>query len=93
MGISTFNKKETTIIQLFTEAKVLEALQHPNIIRLKEFYKTQSKKLVLILEQAEGGDLKERIDAQKGAPFDEKVIQSNIKSLDFTAMSRIEVLP
>ena len=68
--------KENTIIQLFTEAKVLEALQHPNIICLKEFYKTQSKKLVLILEQAEGGDLKERINSQKGDHFPEKLITS-----------------
>ena len=43
---------------MFIEAKILEALKHPNIIRLHEFYKTKSKKLVLILEYAKGGDLK-----------------------------------
>lgn len=37
---------------MFIEAKILEALQHPNIIRLNEFYKTKSRKLVLILDYA-----------------------------------------
>jgi serine/threonine protein kinase len=46
---------------MFTEAKILEALDHPHIIKLYEFYKTKSKKLVLILEFADGKDLSEVI--------------------------------
>lgn len=60
---------------MFTEVKVLQALRHPNIIKLKESYKTQSNKLVLILEYAEGGDLKARIDTQKGQFFPEEKIK------------------
>ena len=52
---------EDVTIQMFREAKILEALDHPNIVKLFEFYKTRSKKLVLILEYAQGGDLSELI--------------------------------
>lgn len=58
-------------MQLFTEAKVLEAIKHPYIIHLQDFYKTHSEKLVLILDYADGGDLKDRITAQKGQFFSE----------------------
>ena len=40
-------------MQMFSEAKILEALDHPHIIKLYEFYKTKSNKLVIILEYAE----------------------------------------
>jgi hypothetical protein len=80
-------------MQLFTEAKVLEALIHPNIVCLKESYKTESQKLVLILEQAEGGDLKAKIDIQKGEYFTEEIVTSNLISLDFATMSRTKILP
>lgn len=79
-------------MQLFTEAKVLEALIHPNIVCLKESYKTESQKLVLILEQAEGGDLKDKIDAQKGEYFPEEEITSNLISLDITVVPRTQIL-
>lgn len=58
-------KKKTIQIQLFQEAKILEALKHSSIIELKEFYRTKSNKLVLILEYAENGDLNETIENQK----------------------------
>ena len=40
----------------------MEAMRHQNIIELKEFYRTKSQKLVMILEFAEGGDLQEKVD-------------------------------
>ncbi len=80
-------------MQMFTEAKVLEALIHPNIVCLKESYKTESQKLVLVLEQAEGGDLKEKIDAQKGEYFPEELLTSILISLDVAIVSGTEVLP
>ncbi len=46
-------------------------LIHPYIIAIKESYKTESKKLVLILEYASGGDLKERVDSRRGKHFEE----------------------
>lgn len=35
----------------------MEALQHPNIIKLIESYKTKSKKLCIVMEYADAGDL------------------------------------
>jgi serine/threonine protein kinase len=64
------------VIQLFTEAKILEALKHPHIINLKDFYKTHSNKLVLILEYASGSDLGRRIQEMQGARFDETLVRS-----------------
>lgn len=39
------------------EAKILEALNHPNIIRFREVYKTKKGKLCIVMNYADGGDL------------------------------------
>lgn len=39
------------------EAKILEALKHPNIVKFKEVYKTKKGKLCIVMEYADGGDL------------------------------------
>ena len=74
------DKKKNTVIQFFQEAKLLEAMRHPNIIQLKEFYRTESKKLVMILEFAEGGDLQGQVDdmIEQEKVFEEKQILSKI---------------
>ncbi len=36
------------------EAKILEALIHPNIIRFREVYKTKTGKLCLVMDYADG---------------------------------------
>ncbi len=36
------------------EAKILEALIHPNIIRFKEVYKTKRGKLCIVMDYADG---------------------------------------
>jgi NIMA (never in mitosis gene a)-related kinase len=53
-------------------------MRHPNIIQIKEFYRTKSGKLVMILEFAEGGDLQEEVDrmVKEGRQFEEKRILS-----------------
>ena len=43
------------------EAKILEALKHPNIIRFREVYKTPSEKLCIVMDYANGGDLENAI--------------------------------
>ena len=43
------------------EAKILEVLQHPNIVRFKEVYKTKKGKLCIVMDYADGGDLQGRI--------------------------------
>ena len=46
------------------EAKILEVLQHPNICRFKEVYKTRKNKLCIVMDYADGGDLQGRIKAK-----------------------------
>jgi NIMA (never in mitosis gene a)-related kinase len=43
------------------EAKILEAFSHPNIVKFKEVYRTKRGKLCIVMEFANGGDLKSRI--------------------------------
>ena len=47
------DEKKTTL----KEAKILEALKHPNIVKFKEVYKTKKGKLCIVMEYADGGDL------------------------------------
>ena len=75
------NFEEKMLMQLFSETKILEALTHPNIIKLYEFYKTKSEKLVLILEYAEGDDLYKKILERKKKYFLEKDIKKWIIQL------------
>ena len=39
------------------EAKILEALSHPNIIKFREIYQTKQQKLHIVMEYADGGTL------------------------------------
>ncbi len=47
--------------ELLIDAKILEVINHPNIIRFREVYKTKSKKLCIVMDYAENGNLKEQI--------------------------------
>ena len=52
MVLSTMSddeKKET-----LKEAKILQALQHPNIVKFREVYKTKKGKLCIVMEYADG---------------------------------------
>ena len=39
------------------ESKILELLQHPNIIRFREVYKTKTGKLCIVMDYADGTSL------------------------------------
>ena len=39
------------------EAKVLRVLNHPNIIEFKEVYRTKHKRLCIVMDYADGGDM------------------------------------
>ena len=39
------------------EAKLLEAFNHPCIIKFREVYKTKNGKLCIVMNFADGGDL------------------------------------
>lgn len=47
------------------EVKILEKLDHPNIVRFREIYRTNKDKLSFVMEYADGGDLATRITEQK----------------------------
>lgn len=40
--------------ETFREAKILEVLNHPNIIRFKEVYKTTKGQLCIVMDYADG---------------------------------------
>jgi len=40
--------------QAFKEAKIMEFLKHPNIIRFREVYKTKRGNLCLVMDYADG---------------------------------------
>ena len=47
------------------EAKILEVLNHPNICRFREVYKTKKGQLCIVMDFADGGDLYTKIANQK----------------------------
>ena len=49
----------------YMEAKILEVLNHPNIIRFKEVYKTKAGQLCIVMDFADDGDLAEKVKKQK----------------------------
>jgi NIMA (never in mitosis gene a)-related kinase len=58
------------------EAKILEKLDHPNIIKFREVFitKTPSTSLHIVMDYAEGGDLFSRIKERNGKYFTEPQI-------------------
>lgn len=46
------------------EAKILEVLNHPNITRFREVYKTKKGKLCIVMDYADDGDLQSRVKSQ-----------------------------
>ena len=47
--------------EVLIDAKILEVLSHPNIIRFREVYKTKKKQLCIVMDYADNGNLKEQI--------------------------------
>ena len=56
------------------EGKILEAFTHPYIIRFREVYRTPKNKLCLVMDFADGGDLKTKLKEQNGRKFPEEQI-------------------
>jgi NIMA (never in mitosis gene a)-related kinase len=61
---------------VFNEVNILEKLDHPNIIKLFEFFDSKVPKhtLNIVTEYADDGDLSEKIKAQNNKPFNESDI-------------------
>lgn len=49
------------------EAKILEVLNHPNIIKFKDVFKNRELQLNVVMEYADGGELSERIKEKRRA--------------------------
>ena len=47
--------------ETLNEAKILEVLNHPNITRFREVYKTKKGKLCIVMDYADDGDLQGKI--------------------------------
>eukprot|EP00347_Sterkiella_histriomuscorum_P017105 403350648 len=67
--MSEQEKRETV-----QEAKILEALSHPNIVKFIEVFKTKKGKLCIVMDFADGGDLQARVKEQRGRMFSESQI-------------------
>eukprot|EP01016_Furgasonia_blochmanni_P023107 TRINITY_DN25027_c0_g1_i1.p1 TRINITY_DN25027_c0_g1~~TRINITY_DN25027_c0_g1_i1.p1 ORF type:complete len:382 (-),score=71.27 TRINITY_DN25027_c0_g1_i1:59-1204(-) len=68
------NMKEEDRKATLKEAKILEALKHPNIVSFREVYKTKKGRLCIVMDYADGGDLSSRIQQARGHYFPEKQI-------------------
>jgi len=58
------NMSEEERRETLREAKILEVLAHPNIVKFKEVYKTRKNKLCIVMDFADGGDLQGSIKAK-----------------------------
>jgi serine/threonine protein kinase len=72
IDIRSLNQQEKE--ETLREAKILKALDHPNIIRFKDAYTSKRGKLCIVMDYADGGDLQTKIKEQKGALFSENQI-------------------
>jgi NIMA (never in mitosis gene a)-related kinase len=77
--IISFNIKTKTDDEkgdILNQLKLLKKLDHPNIIKIKEYYinKNPLEYLNIVTEFADGGCLDEKIEAQKKEPFPESQI-------------------
>ena len=52
---------EEEIQDTYKEAKIMQVLNHPNIVCFREVYKTKKKRLCIVMDYADGGDLQSAI--------------------------------
>jgi serine/threonine protein kinase len=52
MDLNTMSEEEKK--ETLKEAKILEAFNHPNIVKFREVYKTKKGKLCIVMEYADG---------------------------------------
>lgn len=74
-ALKTLSKRKLNrdkLLKLKEEVQFMADLDHPNILRLIEYFETNDS-LYLILELCRGGELLERLHEQKGSHYSEKV--------------------
>lgn len=72
MDLNAMAKSERD--ETIKEAKILELLHHPNIVKFREVYQTKKGKLCIVMEYADGADLAKRVKDAKGQFFTEQQI-------------------
>lgn len=50
---------------VFREAEIMKSLNHKNIVKIKNCYTLSDMKVVFVMEFLEGGELLERVEAEK----------------------------
>lgn len=73
-ALKSLNKGDMTeaqIVQLRNEIEIMTELDHPNILRIQEFFET-GEHIYIILELCNGGDLLSCINKQKDYHFSER---------------------
>ena len=53
--------------QTLQEAKILEVLNHPNVVRFREVYKNKKGVLCIVMDYCDGGNLEDVIKARRKA--------------------------
>ena len=61
--------------RIYYEIELHRALDHPNIVKMYEWFEDEEK-IFIIMELCSGGNLQERIVANKNVRFDENSIAS-----------------
>ena len=56
------------------EVKIMEGLDHPNIIRFREVYRTKENILCIVMDYADGGDLLDKLKKANGSYLPESQI-------------------
>lgn len=74
-AVKCLNKRKVKLDklkQLQQEIRIMVQLDHPSILRLHEFYETRDV-IYMVLELCQGGELLDRLHAQEGEKFPEKI--------------------
>ena len=72
--ISKASLKQTGESKFFEEVEILKSLDHPNILRVFEFYQNE-KKYYLITEYCSGGNLFNQLKTEKQLPTEQKIAE------------------
>lgn len=72
VNLNCMSKEERD--ETIKEAKILEVLKHPNIVKFKEVFKTKKGKLCIVMDFADGGDLARKLKEAGGRLLPEQQI-------------------
>ena len=85
--IITKNKaKKSSIQQIQRELSILQTINHPNVLKLIEYFETRSK-VYIITEYIKYGNLKEFVTKNKG-----KITEQQSKQITYTLLQTVDYL-